>query len=309
MREVSITTRTLAKLAFEAEPTPWGLLLCADCIAPIQIKAVADDRKAVPTEYYEVKKTDFSWSEKDGQFENFSELFAEPSEYKFSGHYNVRILLIRCRKCQPCVTARSRMWSIRARHECEQSARTWLTTLTVEPQYRLQLRINSRRSSGDETFPSLAAAFGKWFTLYKKRIRKETGITLRTLCAFEKHADGFPHLHALLHEQSDPVRKEVLNRQWPWGFSHHKLVDPDASSYVTKYISKEMHNRVRASMQYGSHVNTAYSPQAITAQLDKHNKLGLAEKIKPPYHEHVKDIEQFKNRDCTYVKISPEIED
>lgn len=309
MKVVHITTRQLAKLVFEAEASPWGLLLCGDCTTPVQVKAVADDRKAVPSEYnFSHENSDFVWGEEFGEFKKSPVFFADPSKFILRGQYNVRMLAIRCRKCPNCVTARSRMWSMRAMHESDQSARTWLTTLTVSPEYRLQLRINSRRATGGEEFSGLAAALGKWFTLYLKRVRKETGVKLRFLSAFEAHKDGFPHLHALIHEQDMPVRKECLNRQWPWGFSHHKLVDSNASRYVTKYISKEMHNRVRASLHYGSHVNTAYSPQGCNLQSDKLNKRLLAENKMPPYPSLIEELNSYRDRDCTYAKISSENE-
>jgi hypothetical protein len=92
------------------------------------------------------------------------------------------------------------------------------------------------------------------WTLWVKRVRKSVG-ALRYLVVAEAHADGFPHLHALVHEVDRAIRWRDLVPEWRMGFMHARLVrDADAAaSYVTKYVTKALYfkYRIRASQHYG----------------------------------------------------------
>lgn len=184
-------------------------------------------------------------------------------------HYGLRHIDLRvpCRKCGKCRQRKQRHWSARARAECQAVGRTWFTTLTLTPerqwQYNAQARDRLARQGWPEAeitalqvaqperwFAELTAPFVSEFQLYLKRLRKR-GAKLRYLYVFERHKSGLPHLHALLHEQSDPVRHATLVKQWPHGFSVHKLVDSNVVGYVTKYIAKDISARPRASRNYG----------------------------------------------------------
>lgn len=157
-----------------------------------------------------------------------------------------------CRKCIACVKRRSRLWSCRAFDETKQSTRTWFCTYTLAPEYRLRAAILARGKKGDESFSSIYSVISEWFTRYLKRVRKQSGAELRFFLAAEEHADGFPHLHALIHENGrGEVSKRILQGQWPYGFTSVWLADPDIARYVSKYISKQMSARVRASLHYG----------------------------------------------------------
>lgn len=76
----------------------------------------------------------------------------------------------------------------------------------------------------------------------------------RFLAVFERHKDGFPHLHLLIHEQGQPLTKSAIQAEWRLGFSQCKLVDqgPKAAFYVAKYLGKDAATRIRASVRYGN---------------------------------------------------------
>jgi len=181
-------------------------------------------------------------------------------------------LQVPCRKCPSCLRWRSAMWAQRAFRECLVSKRTWFCTYTVNPAQRVRVRILARQKYGDESYASLYKVISQWFTLYLKRVRKESSAKLRYLLVSEQHADGFPHLHALIHEVDAQVSKRCLQTQWPYGFTVVKLADPLSSRYVTKYLAKQMVARVRASLCYGgSTPDTSYdivTPQGERVSID-----------------------------------------
>jgi len=156
-----------------------------------------------------------------------------------------------CRQCEACLKNRGRMWAARALRETKQAERTWFCTYTVNPENRVRVRIAARRAYGSEDYLALYKVISKDFTKYLKRVRKESGSTIRFLLAAERHNDGFPHLHALIHEVKGGVTKRTLQGQWTLGFSHVRLTDGKEAHYVTKYISKQYLARVRASLRYG----------------------------------------------------------
>lgn len=179
--------------------------------------------------------------------------------------YRALDLWVRCRTCDLCLRQRSRLWRNRAKVEIAISARTWLGTLTLNPseQYRLGLLAMSHARSraveissvtDEELFSRKCVEFGRHITLYLKRVRKVSGAKLRYLLVFERHKTGLPHAHMLVHETSidQPVRHAVLKEHWRLGFSDFKLADQKAAGYVSKYLSKSMLARVRASLRYGS---------------------------------------------------------
>lgn len=70
----------------------------------------------------------------------------------------------------------------------------------------------------------------------------------------EAHADGFPHLHLLLHEYEGAATKRLLEEQWPLGISHWRLVnahDHKVPWYVAKYLTKSILAKPVASLRYG----------------------------------------------------------
>lgn len=97
----------------------------------------------------------------------------------------------------------------------------------------------------------LVRASGIAVSKFFKRLRK-SGFELRYLCIPELHRDGFPHWHGLVHDLRGDLTWKDLSNRWTSGFSVCKLVkDEKAIRYVTKYLSKATHGRVRASLGYG----------------------------------------------------------
>lgn len=171
-------------------------------------------------------------------------------------------LQVRCRQCESCLRARARHWALRAKSEIDAVARTWFGTLTLRPDrqnYYLNLARASYARSGDDLdrqpeeviFRERAAAIGLEVTRYLKRVRKNSGARLRYVLVFEAHKSGDPHLHMLVHEVGGVVTYRHLSDAWTEGFTKWKLADTGASRYVTKYLSKSMLARVRASVRYG----------------------------------------------------------
>lgn len=197
-------------------------------------------------------------------------------------------LRVPCRRCRKCLQRKRRHWHLRAMSEANAVGRTWFTTLTLRPEIHWKHAAMARDSlarSGwneveistlqgsdpDRWFQELCAPFMREFQLYLKRLRKG-GAVIRYMFVFERHKSGLPHLHALLHEQSDPVRHATLVGQWPHGFSVHKLADRAGLGYVTKYIAKDLVGRPRASRNYGSPPGFLWpSPTNTLTSLDSSN--------------------------------------
>lgn len=176
-------------------------------------------------------------------------------------------LWTRCRKCTKCLQARSRLWRDRMQHELKQSPRSWFVTLTVRPEVRQRMRDTIRVRAGlqgcdadaldaSEQFGQLCSELGKELSKYLKRVRKECEGTFRYSLVYEPHKDGFPHVHALIHELPGgrAVRLKTLKYQWKLGWSKPELVrDPNkCGAYVAKYLTKDGTARVRASLHYGT---------------------------------------------------------
>lgn len=175
----------------------------------------------------------------------------------------------RCRVCRSCARARSRYWAHRAVRELAAADRTWFCTFTVKPEERVRLTYAAQLAASrscvrwaeldrEGRFRRIVKELGVETTLFLKRVRKNTGAVLRYILVAEMHKDGFPHLHALLHEWKengeDPkATKRKVQSAWRLGFSQVKLCghDPRAAWYVCKYVSKDASTRVRASQHYG----------------------------------------------------------
>lgn len=270
--------------------TPEGwIAFHGDCDRPIEIYLIASRKQ---------RRMRGKWHQRlDGESPEEWKLKAsyELSEQSYEperlDNYKTRIvrrMYVRCRTCEHCLTARRKMWTAKARAETEAAPRTWFATFTVAPHNRLAAHIEARRNFGGEDTRELVKVMSKWFTLYMKRVRKEAAVKLRYMLAVELHADGFPHLHALIHEVDKPVRKELLGRQWHAGFSNIKLADPSMAGYVTKYICKDMTSRVRSSIRYG---DTAY-----TGEYDIGELYGFAVDKQDPSHQDVMGIAD--DEDC-----------
>lgn len=182
--------------------------------------------------------------------------------------------LVRCRKCGPCRRVRRNRWAYAAMHQAEVSEalghRTWFGTLTLSPESQEIMRDRARSASSvpnaewwddpkcDEAFSLVRDQLVSECRRYWARLRK-SGHRFKYLLVFERHKSGMPHMHFLLHEQNGPIRKSVLEAQWPWGFSKpilcgggskRTLTPKRAAFYVAKYLDKDIQARQIASHGY-----------------------------------------------------------
>lgn len=184
------------------------------------------------------------------------------------------ILDVPCRKCRTCLARRAAHWRLRAEAEINAAPRTWFGTLTLSPEAnaRVTWEAEAKLSKGGERLGDLSPreqfaerhrVISKELTRWLKRIRKESGATLRYCLVAEAHKTGLPHYHCLIHEvfAEQNVGERTLRRQWTDGYSKWNLVrDKGSAGYVTKYLSKAALARVRASVGYGNTVLAIANP-------------------------------------------------
>jgi len=166
-----------------------------------------------------------------------------------------------------------------AKATAEAGGRTWFGTLTLTTEAQDHFLELARLASDepnaeywndplcDERFSRVRKQLVAECQRYWKRLRKG-GAAFKYFLVFERHEGkrggsgkhlGLPHMHFLLHEVGEPIRKKVLQAQWPWGFSNVKIVGGrskrspsigQASFYVAKYLSKSKQARQIASSGY-----------------------------------------------------------
>lgn len=192
---------------------------------------------------------------------------------KDATQHRFAVLRLPCRKCPRCLNKRAWHWSSKIAHEISHAPRTWFVTLTVAPArraiYDMQAETRSTRRgvkwsdmTAAETFRSQHAVISAEITRYLKRVRERAGAPLRFALVCERHKDGYPHFHAVIHETvPGSVRYKDIIDPWLDGFAHAKLVQEDSvrktASYVAKYLSKSSLGRVRASRGYGHIQNSS----------------------------------------------------
>lgn len=175
---------------------------------------------------------------------------------------------VRCRRCEACRRAAQKEWMARAIVEAKLAQRTWFGTLTLNPATRMR-HLNELRSayakygadydtvSPDRGWADHVRMLGRDVTLWLKRVREQSGCSVRYMLCYERHRDGTPHLHGLVHEGPGgmQVGRRTLEGEWARnGFSQWRLLRDGpvrAAAYATKYITKTMDARVRASIGYG----------------------------------------------------------
>lgn len=202
---------------------------------------------------------------------------------------------VRCRQCPNCLRFRAWQWRERAKREIALAERTWFGTITLSETeqlkalYRAQLGAKRRgvvwdhpveRAYGESLvdyerrcslwrFARIVRAIAPEITKWLKRVRKESGAKLRFLLVAEAHKSGRPHFHILINEAvgSSPIRKRTLDGQWKLGFTQFRLVaeGDKAAAYVTKYLTKSVLARVRASIRYGTPSESVARPEGRSA--------------------------------------------
>jgi len=215
----------------------------ADCLAP---RAVTVSAEAFARKTFIQPVDDLLVDEVHEEFL----LKATPSPFRapsaLSLDYLHAFLKVRCKKCEPCLTARRNMWAARAMTEMGKSTRTWFCTYTLGFHARLELE-----KLGEGERQSL---FTRWHQLYNKSLRKELSKAdkpLRFLRVFEHHKDGVLHAHTLVHDLTGFITKRALQKHWRRGFSTVKLAKKQHAFYISKYIGKEMSGRIGSSQFYG----------------------------------------------------------
>jgi len=195
-----------------------------------------------------------------------------PQTGRLSSH-----IYVRCRKCEPCLAHRGRVWTARAVAETLASQRTWFGTLTLAPDRATQARFAadrvlqstiSERGDTSNQFAEMVNFVNPEITRFLKRVRKNSCARLRYLLVAEAHKTGIPHWHVLLHENAGKVTKRELETVWRFGFSHWRLVetmDIRAARYACKYLSKTALTRIRASRFYGSALPDALTERLVAA--------------------------------------------
>lgn len=195
-------------------------------------------------------------------------------ETTYPAHHDIRVP---CRKCDICLSNRSKRWAAKARTEVLVANRTWFGTFTIKPSQRFLYKLEAQHTallrgcdwSGltvTEQFAYIVGQISPDLTKFIKRIRKNSGAKLRYLLVAEAHKDGFPHFHILLHEIGEQqVSKSILQHHWKHGFSSWKLVDDEGSApwYVCKYMAKTALIRVRASQNYGPFAERSFTEHAL----------------------------------------------
>lgn len=188
---------------------------------------------------------------------------------------------VRCRKCGPCLAARTRMWVARAAQEASLTAaagrRSWFGTLTFRPdvhtsheQLAFAEWVKDQPDSvllceawealpKDERFKFVRQQAIDEVQRYWKRLRK-AGHAFKYLVVLEPHKSGRVHMHWLLHEQCKPILHRQLEAAWGRGIckivllggrSKRSAGPREAAFYVAKYLSKSYQSRQLASARYG----------------------------------------------------------
>ena len=166
----------------------------------------------------------------------------------------------RCRKCGPCLRLRGYEWTKRCTTELALAkfigTRGWFVTFTFKPGFHLWAlgAIGETRRE----FPQVARIANRAVTLWLKRLRRG-GCAFRYCVVMEPHKSGVPHLHGIFTEldAGHPLTERKMRNGWSEnGFLNAKLIDLEedlgrSSKYVSKYLTKAMLARVRASERYG----------------------------------------------------------
>lgn len=256
---VGLMARALAQGGIRRSLTQVEWDVSAGCESPFVVEL--EGREDAPARYvnpdpYDPHVEDIVWFRDQFWFKEYV-----PTSWPLS-----LVIETKCRKCPTCLRHRAAQWRIRAEAEINAAPRTWFGTLTLRPeeQFKARCRAEQRLANGGTVFTKLSASeqfrevhreIGRDLTLWLKRIRKESGATLRYCLVAEAHKSGLPHYHCLIHEVngSASVKERTLRLQWNAGFSKFNLVQNKvAARYVCKYLSKSSLARVRASIDYGN---------------------------------------------------------
>lgn len=181
-----------------------------------------------------------------------------------------------CRKCAKCLLFRQMKWRQRAINELilthNSGRRSWWITLTFSPVHLAGVLAEAVAEAGIADTRSIDRAAYKHVQGYLDRLRKRSRTRLRYLAVYERGEEtGRSHYHLLIHEVGPrPILKRQIEICWR-SHVHARLVHIHSRStglatYITKYATKHVEVRPRASSYYG----TGPKPVANRAQRKQH---------------------------------------
>lgn len=171
-------------------------------------------------------------------------------------------MLAPCRKCEKCLLFRQMKWRERCITEIMRThhagRRTWWVTLTFSPEHLAGIMMEARiQSGGFADLRAIDRAAYKHVQQYLDRLRKASKAQIRYLAVYERGEEtGRSHYHLLIHEKAGfPVLKRTIESRWR-SHVHARLVHVNGRSsglatYITKYATKAVEIRPRASLGYG----------------------------------------------------------
>lgn len=166
-----------------------------------------------------------------------------------------------CRKCPRCLLFRQMKWRERAINEIVHThnlgRRTWFVTLTFSPVHLAGVLSEAVAACGVADLRSIDRAAYGHVQMYLDRLRKSARTRFRYLAVYERgEKTGRSHYHLFLHEVGPkPLLKRQIEMSWRSNV-HARLVHFDrgavgTASYLTKYATKTVEIRPRASSFYG----------------------------------------------------------
>lgn len=177
-----------------------------------------------------------------------------------------------CRKCAKCLQFRQMKWRERIKRECAQAPRTWFVTLTFDEVAMAGIYMMAHELDPDKPYEARVER-SAYFVVQRFLKRLRTGGTrfyednhrkrvqyvdapkcnLRYWAVFERGDEtDRPHFHLLIHEVDKPITYRVIASAWHY-ISDASLVRSSSGigSYVSKYLTKSLTARARASLDYG----------------------------------------------------------
>lgn len=164
-------------------------------------------------------------------------------------------LWTRCRKCQPCLKARSYYWRMKAVSEVQASARTWFVTLTLNPaehvraQYMACLRLAGQSRDWDdlssaEQFRERHNSISPTLTLWMKRVRKAAATDHRQAARKAENCPATRGVRCACHPLADfsvPFKYALVAEAHKTGLPHYHLLiseSDDAKPLRARHIKE-----------------------------------------------------------------------
>lgn len=145
-------------------------------------------------------------------------------------------LLVPCGKCRACRIARAKEWTVRIMHEINYHDYSYFVTLTYN----------------DDNLPSDNSLSKQELQKFFKRLRKgyEPGTIKYYACGEYGEQYGRPHYHAIIMSAAE-ISKEVLQKNWSFGYVYVGNVTYDSARYTADYVQKQYTGQL-AIQKYGT---------------------------------------------------------